>query len=364
MTKILYISADWGTGRDGEPTPGGSCFYRVVQPAEALARNGIETMVVKHFSYDSTTGEILGRPDADADPVGGFDIVVFQRWMRESGAVLTERAQAYGQIVVQDIDDWHWGLDTDHTAFNATHPKASPTANRNHYWRTLARADLITVSTDYLAARLAKLNVPTVVVPNAIDLSRYADQPVRDTERPVVGWVGGVPWRSRDLQILQGVLGPYMVRHGLSFIHGGHVPAAPRAADLLGLRPETPTTERLMVPVSEYPSLFEGIDLFIAPLADTPFNLAKSSIKLLEASASGIPWVASDIGPYRSSQGGRLARRPKDWQRHLEVLIDPSERALQRATQLEWASTYSIDRLWTNWVNAYKTISGVDLAVT
>ena len=360
MTKVLYVSADWGWDEQGTPVPGGSCFYRVVQPATALGAHGFETMAVRHFCYDDQTGEILGRAGADSEPVSGFDVVVFQRWMHQSAPSITRRAQAYGQIVVQDVDDWYWGLTTSNNAFDAAHPKLNPTTNRNHYWKALAQADLITVSTPYLAERLARLGVPTVVVPNAIDLTLFEAQRVSSTTEPTVGWVGAVPWRSGDLEILRGVIGPWMKRHGLRFIHGGHVEGATPAAELLGLDPVTPTVERPLVPVWEYPRLFEGIEIFVAPLSDVPFNQAKSNVKLLEASAAGIPWVASAIGPYENAEGGRLARRPKDWLRHLEALLDPGSRAEQQAAQRAWVEQYSMARSWESWVRAYGTVARVD----
>jgi hypothetical protein len=42
-----------------------------------------------------------------------------------------------------------------------------------------------------------------------------------------------------------------------------------------------------------------GFDASIAPLADHPFNESKSNIKWLEAGIQGIPFMCSDVGPYK-----------------------------------------------------------------
>ena len=67
------------------------------------------------------------------------------------------------------------------------------------------------------------------------------------------------------------------------------------------------------------------MDIGIAPLRECSFNQAKSEIKLLEYSASGIPWVASALPSYTSLVKefgmGRTAKRTHDWIRHLKQLV-------------------------------------------
>src|SRR5262249_46348521 len=63
------------------------------------------------------------------------------------------------------------------------------------------------------------------------------------------------------------------------------------------------------VPFEEVPARMADWDIGIAPLVDTPFNRARSSIKVKEYAASSIPWLASNSGPYvglGERQGGRL----------------------------------------------------------
>jgi hypothetical protein len=73
------------------------------------------------------------------------------------------------------------------------------------------------------------------------------------------------------------------------------------------------------------------MEVGVAPLSDMPFNHAKSDIKLLEYSASGIPWVGSDLPAYHKlceEWGiGRTAKKPKQWLSHLRALKNPDIRS-------------------------------------
>jgi hypothetical protein len=75
--------------------------------------------------------------------------------------------------------------------------------------------------------------------------------------------------------------------------------------------------------------LFRKFDIGIVPLSDIPFNHAKSTIKGLEYTAAGIPFVSSYSPEYAllESQGvGRVAASEDEWIGHLEDLINPKTR--------------------------------------
>ena len=64
--------------------------------------------------------------------------------------------------------------------------------------------------------------------------------------------------------------------------------------------------EPLRIPNADYPEFVNWfrqvareMDFAVAPLTATDFNRAKSSLKLLEYTAAGLPVIASDVSPYR-----------------------------------------------------------------
>lgn len=375
MTRVGIISHDWA----GPGYPGACLFHRCWQAAVEMIDHGYEVVLAREGAQHKD-GSIWPRDGLGE--LAEVDVVVFHVWMHQDVIDLTLRAQAAGQVVIQDVDDWYWGLPNTNGSFYARHPKYNPTENWDHYKRAIRLADRVIVSTDYLAERMQGWNDDMIVVPNAINLARYQPEPVRDTRQPTVGYVGGTPWHSGDLETLKGVLGPFMEDHGLRFIHGGSVDARPtcfecgtglhdlnvnvpecpvchcdprpkRASDQLGLPSSVPVEEREIVPVLQYPGIFQGMDIGIAPLSDRPFNHAKSACKLLEYSAAGVPWIASDVGPYTWPGGGLHARNAKEWRRHLEQLLDPAERELQQRCQLDAAGPWDISFRWQAWAEAW-----------
>lgn len=262
------------------------------------------------------------------------DVIIMQRLMHDTLPEHMKLAQKAGQIIINDLDDWYWGLDTSNQAFLSSHPKTSPRENTNHYRKVLATSDRITVSTPYLRDRLMQMfrDCPPIdILENTVDVHRFKVHEHITETKPIVGWVGSTNHRSGDLEILSGIIPPLQKLDLISLQHSGNHLSAPSLASKWNIT-ETSVTTLPATDPENYPSLLT-MDIGIAPLRDTPFNHAKSDIKVLEYSASGIPWVASDLPAYDTLQKlwglGRVAKKnkAKEWQRHIKELLDPKVRA-------------------------------------
>lgn len=328
--------------QDGLPHWGGSGWARLGQYIPFLEEDGNEvylgTLVWNRdrFSIDVSDGDSVF-----VDP----DVVYIQRLMHNGLADHMKMARQAGQVVLNDLDDWYWGLSTSNLAYFSSHPKFNERENTNHYKSVLNASDVVTVSTQYLADRISSfVRCPIEVIPNYVDTKRFSQIAYTDTDTPLVGWVGSTAHRSGDLETLSGILPPMVRRHEIDFIHSGYHPMAPSAASAMGLLADEIQTRQAVDP-ENYPSLLV-MDVGIAPLKDTPFNHAKSDIKLLEYSSSGIPWVASSLSSYSAlskSWGlGRVATRPKDWIKHLSSLRDPSLRKEEGQALFEISKTRDI----------------------
>lgn len=352
MPKIGMISADWSStikDENGHPVPGGAGFYRIVQPAEHLAKNGYEVVVGQSLK---TVDDVICPQDLDGEFHDGCDVIVIQRWMFEYASEVIRRARAMGQVVINDVDDWFGGLRPSNSAFAASHPKNNPHHNTTHYKAALGASSLITVSTPYLAERYANLRVPIVVIPNAIDVKAF--ESVHTDGKPIIGWNGSTTHRSGDLEILRGVLGPFVERHDLQCFHGGSQDDhAPTFAELAGVDPERVTSAPL-APMAEYRQWFKRFDIGIAPLSDNPFNHSKSDVKILEYGAAGLPFVASRLPSYSAFGAGLIAKRPSDWVKHLERLLDPSERLSGASRAHAVAKQRDIHDRWKDWATVYE----------
>jgi hypothetical protein len=262
------------------------------------------------------------------DPAGvthDVDVILMQRLMHAGIADHIRASQAQGIKIINDIDDWYWGLSPANDAFQHNHPKRNPKENFNHYRKIISRSDLVIASTPYLASRVADFcQAPIIVSKNTVDSSRFTPKVHTDNPSPLVGWVGSTSHRSGDLEILRGVLGPMVNSDSIRLFHGGAMPNAPTFASRVGVRPEKVDTMPL-VPHDQYPNLMV-MDIGLVPLTNMPFNRSKSDIKGLEYSAAGIPFIASNLDAYLELQHqlgvGRIAKKPISWAKHIKELSD------------------------------------------
>lgn len=284
-----------------------------------------------HLPFKVVVGSLVWKYDhlviIDADQAEHHpDILVLQRLMHAGLADHIKLSRAYGQYIINDLDDWYWGLSTSNHAWKHSHPKNNPKENVNHYRSVLAASDMVTVSTSYLADRITNfVRCPITLLANTVDISRFPIKEHSDSEQPCIGWAGSTGHRSNDIETVASVLRLMHTQHGCPLLHVGDSPNHPRFSDLISLPREEVRTISLL-PFDKYPSGLT-MDIGIVPLNNVPFNRAKSDIKGLEYSAAGIPFVAQNLDSYealhRTTGAGRLAKRPKDWLSHLKMLKDP-----------------------------------------
>ena len=321
--RVGIASGDWihpNKTHDKVERWGGSGWARIGQ-------------YIEYLPFDVVWGTLIWDTNrfviADSEELlHDVDIVIMQRLMHAGIVQNIPDAQAYGQKVINDVDDWYWGLDPTNMAFSHNHPKNSPDENINHYQSILSRSDVVMVSTPYLADRITRfVRGKIVLTTNTVDVARFTPRVHTDDLLPIVGWVGSTPHRSRDLETLQGILPP-LVRSGeVTLHHSGDSPKAPSFASRIGIDPFLVTTKPLASHF-DYPSLMV-MDIGIVPLKDVPFNRAKSAIKGLEYAAAGVPFVAQDLDAYLdlATDGvGRIAKRPVNWLKHIRALYSADVR--------------------------------------
>lgn len=331
--KVGIASGDWIHPRkigEEEGRWGGSGWARLGQYVDLLPFDinvGILTWIKDHFY-------IVDIDDVKHD----VEVVYIQRLMHDGLKDHIKKARAYGQKVINDMDDWYWGLSTDNQAYWVNHPNHNPGENINHYKSILTNSDLVTVSTPYLRDRLsAFVRCPMVLVPNYVDTSRFTPYEHKDTPTPTIGWVGSTAHRSNDIETVSGWLRPMAERGEVLLYHGGDHIASPSFASKIGVDPSVVRTKP-MAKAQDYPALMD-MDIGIVPLSNIPFNQAKSDIKGLEYASAGIPFVAQATGSYsdlKSELGiGLVAGKSYDWIRHINRLRNYEYRCEQAAHGLQ-----------------------------
>jgi len=337
--RLGVASADWTHPRDhGQPFDvwGGSGWARVGKYLPLLPF----TIKVGLLAFNGSYFIIMDK-DGNQHEV---DVIIMQRLTHRGLAENILKARATGQKIINDIDDWYWGVDPTNMAFKFNHPKEYPDENINHYKGILSKSDLVTVSTSYLADRIRPwVKAEIVVATNTVDLKAFTPRKHVDDGPPIVGWVGSTAHRSRDLETVAGILRPMFNSGEIRLHHSGNNIQYPSFASRIGVPYDAVTT----LPLSraeDYPSLLV-MDIGIVPLKDTPFNRAKSSIKGLEYAAAGIPFVAQALDSYidLAADGiGRIAKRPMNWIKHLKSLYSAEVRNEEAALNRERLVVYDL----------------------
>lgn len=317
--SIGFLTDDFSPS-GGAYVPNGAAYYRSYLPMLTLDTD----CLMGRPAWTGATG--FGIKTAQDKAVFRFSTVSLKLMMERWVPHQTRVARSLGQRVVVDVDDFYKGLESTNLAFEVTDPRKNKRRNRAYYEDAILAADTVTVTTPFLLEHYSALHPDVRMVRNGVRLGDFTKRKVRD-RRPVIGWMGGIDWRSGDLELLKEWLPDFLDDHDLLFHHSGHVPGRASFAEVVGIRPERFSCSP-MVPIDRISELMT-FDIGLVPLTDVPFNHAKSCLKGLEYAASGIPFVASALPEYEylhDTGVGRLAKTPWDWSSHLLHLLDPAER--------------------------------------
>jgi hypothetical protein len=210
-------------------------------------------------------------------------------------------------------------------------------------------ADLTTTPSRVLADKYAAAGVAHVaLLDNHLEHDLDGFGQARAHDGLVVGWMAGAE-HERDLAELEivDVLARLLDRHSQLRVVTVGVRLSLRS-QRYEFRPKVPFGELL--------GAIADFDIGIAPLADTPFNAARSSVKLKEYASIGATWLASPLGAYRdlgSAQGGQLVGEGQ-WYDTLDRIIRGRlrRRRLARAA-LRWGRAQTIDHFASQWEDQF-----------
>ncbi len=204
------------------------------------------------------------------------------------------------------------------------------------YMAALLMADAVLVSGEELAGMLRNRGHQVRVIPEGWSQgNRLWEKPSASRHTINLGLVAGqvedvTPVRRMILRILREFPQTLLV-----------VVGNPQVYQLFDGLPEA---RRLFLPPAseeDFPYLLGQVDILLAPMRQTPFNLTCSDRVLMEAGVRGMPWVASAVPAFTAwAEGGLIAHSPEEWYTLLHGLItDPTlRRDLGRAGRVKAAS--------------------------
>lgn len=331
----------------------GACPYnRILLPARFCGDE------LKDHGIEVTVGE--GAPE-------GHDVYWFHGL--PNNVLLTEMAKAKrkgARFVWSMDDDW-----PSIPEWNPNHPTPEALAM---YDVAKGLADLIVCSTPALGETFKGLDV--AVAPNLLDLEKYPDHPyaevegggrnyVRDVVPPIkIMWAGGVTHRE-DLRVVEGPLAELLsARRGKAVgLFFGAMPPG----ELLRKYLHAGCLYQPLVTFAAYHNTVVGLrpDVYLAPLAEVPFNLSKSNLRVIEGWALGAVPVATPWGEYgcvRDGWDGFLPATPAEWVECLKRLADDHRLRLQMAAEgrvrVEQEYSWQSERCRRPWVEAFLKAAG------
>lgn len=316
--------------------------YRILYPLEALAKRGLVEWEEFPVRLDETINDqrsiiydLTEPPEAD--------LYLLQRPLEKDVLDWMPELQKRAPVIVE-LDDDYMSLPPGNQAFAGTSPKWQDRArawaetqgktkltrqdilqfaamaqmsNRNILHQIIHQADAVTVSTPALQRRYDRPYIH--VCPNVLRWVDWAEQLPFMGRFFTVGCTADHRWKKDDIQLLQGLIGPWIARHPDSrFFAAGD----PKLLGVLGI----PERQGTAVPRALFPAhakFIGNMHVGLVPLQQTAFNQAKSALTGMELNASYVPVIASATDSYAAyqEQGGdvNLAEKPRDWIRYLDV---------------------------------------------
>lgn len=276
-------------------------------------------------------------------------------------AALVEARRRWGTVLLYEVDDNLFQVHPSSHAYEVFRPTFGKMRDKKTgewfdspiklHAQWVQECDGLIVTTPDLAGQYSRLTNRVYVVPNYLDLH------IRDWKTPaprdprlegklVIGWAGGSTHVDDD-EPVRGVL-DLVLRDYPDVVFA--VCSHPKMMEMFVARQGLPKEQVVFLAPTDfqnYPSIPSQFDIGIAPLADTAFNRNKSALKVMEYGAWGVPYVASDIAPYRRFHnetggiGGFLAGGKADWDQALRFLIEHDIARGQKAAMLQ-------NEIWNN----------------
>jgi len=312
--NVLFLH---GSRFQSAPWRDGSTRYRCYHQAEALQRMG-------HIA------DVCHLQACNLATLSRYDVVsVLRPHPSRKLDRLRRHCRVLGIHFVADVDDLVFVPDLACQSPSVLNGQASESAVRRRYQSqadTLQCFDEITVATTPLAVAWQTISQypPATVVHNGLSDSWLARPGSHKTHAAVkngalnITYLPGTRSHDHDFAEITDVLAEALNRHPRATL----MIVGALAVD----KNRFPAARVQRAPWTDYqnlPALIEDSHITIAPLANTPFNQAKSHIKFIESAAFGTPVVCSPNADLcrHNTAGLTIADNEQAWHSALDTLL-------------------------------------------
>ena len=319
--------------------------------------------IVQPLTHPSVAGDLkLSVVDVQSALRLRADALIVQRTAvinMDDARKLVEHCHRFGIRLIYEIDDDLFRLPVEHPEY-AKYQVITKAA------KLIARAaDAVTVSTAALQQVLLRYNENVILIPNFIDERLWLPSAGNQRSlrsRPIRALYMGTSSHAPDLAMLEEAVRGVTAKFDFTL-------------DVIGVTEDAgPAPWFRCIPVPDqkgvsYPNFVNWLvthdqhwDFGLAPLVQTCFNAHKSTIKVYEYAAMGLPTIASAVTPYAEivddSKTGLLVQNTAiDWQEALSLLCESNR--LRHRLQAEvlrqrhsWTLASNAESLRSGWQSA------------
>jgi hypothetical protein len=335
-------------------------YYRMQKPMQVLNR------LYPEFDY-TTIDSIQGATD---EFIQAFDLVLFCREIPEQSV---ERLNKLGIPFGMDIDDY-WILDEDHILYEDY--KEHKVAEK--IIKALKACKFVTTTTEILASKILPYNKNVHVIENGIDSEDPVWQPNKiKSDRVRFGFTQGNT-HFQDIDLIASDVAKslykkefynkaqvalcYKAEPGQESVYIGYEKILtdhlrtlrdPKYVyDIKTLKKPNgenkPYKQIWFRDVDQFGTVYDEIDITVAPLRATEFNSCKSNIKMLESGFKDCAIMVSNVAPYAplATKDNSFLFSERDffyWQRY--ILNNPNAVEDRKARLKEDVQKYELKNL-------------------
>ena len=266
--------------------------YRVIHKMEELMAYGLTS--------DETVPELLTE-----DIIKYYScFVIYRTPWSEHMDTFVKLAKKENKIVFYDIDDLVFDLKFTNTIKELENFSKEQLELYNdgvvRYGKMLDCCDYSITTTKVIASEM-KNHVKDVCIDKniaSLSMQKYSELAIndikKDKDKIVIGYASGSITHNADFELISDALIRILKKYNNVYLN---------LIGVLNVPKEYQQFEKriILTPFMDYkklPFVLRGLDINLAPLEDTLFNRAKSSIKWMEAGLVKVPTVASDVGNF------------------------------------------------------------------
>lgn len=325
-------------------------------PSPSNARQYRLDQIGKYIMNHSQNSFYISMNEMNEQDLGVADVIILQQTCAPEKILPAYKfSRKHGKLLIAELDD-AFTIQDDNPV------KEQFVKNEAGKWleNLCGVADVVTVTTDYLAETvrecLKKHNVKKdiVVLPNYLDMERW-NMPLKRNYADEVRilWAGSRTHRN-DMKWLAPIIKRICKKYPqVKFLYAGDYMLQPLFKEI--------NSEYIDgVEFVYWPAKLNSLraDIGVAPLLDTQFNRCKSNLKYLEYGIAGLAGVYSDVVYKHTIEDGKtgfIAKTADEFYEKIAKLIENPELRgrLSRGAYNDVVENYNVEHHIHKWMDTY-----------